>query len=90
MVVPGRREAGAALWRGPHGRALAAGQPVPRALSVLPGSPYRATQLPHATGIAWAMKLEAKEKVQGQAGGGKVTLGYLDPGGDQRRDFTPA
>src|SRR4029079_4712435 len=55
VIGPGRREAAAALWRGHTVAALAAGQPVPRALGVLPGSPYRGTQLPHATGIAWAM-----------------------------------
>jgi TPP-dependent pyruvate/acetoin dehydrogenase alpha subunit len=87
MVVPGRRELGAALWRGHTVAALALGQPIPRALNVLPGSPYRATQLPHATGIAWAMKLQAKEKVQGQAGGGKVTLAYLDREATSAEDF---
>ena len=40
-MVPGRREAGAALWRGHTVAALAGGRPVPRALGVLPGSPYR-------------------------------------------------
>ena len=42
VIVPGRREAVAALWRGHTVAALAAGQPAPRALGVLPGSPYRA------------------------------------------------
>jgi TPP-dependent pyruvate/acetoin dehydrogenase alpha subunit len=83
MVVPGRRELGAALWRGHTVAALAARQPIPRALNVLPGSPYRATQLPHATGIAWAMKMQAKV----QAGGGKVALAYLDREATSAEDF---
>jgi TPP-dependent pyruvate/acetoin dehydrogenase alpha subunit len=82
VVVPGRREAGAALWRGHTVEALAAGRPVPRALGVLPGSPYRATQLPHATGIAWAMKLEAKG-----GGAGKVALAFLDRETTSAEDF---
>jgi TPP-dependent pyruvate/acetoin dehydrogenase alpha subunit len=98
VVVPGRRELGAALWRGHTVAAMAAGRPVPRALNVLPGSPYRATQLPHATGIAWAMKLQAKGQAKAQAnepgqeprktgGAGKVTLAYLDREGTSAEDF---
>jgi pyruvate dehydrogenase E1 component alpha subunit len=83
IVVPGRRAAGAALWRGQPLAALAAGQPAARALGVLPGSPYRATQLPHATGIAWAMKMEAK--AAGAAG--KVALAYLDRETTSAEDF---
>jgi len=71
VVVPGRREAAAALWRGHTVAALAAGQPIPRALGVLPGSPFRGTQLPHATGIAWAMKMQAKAQPKGA---GPITL----------------
>jgi pyruvate dehydrogenase E1 component alpha subunit len=82
MVIPGRREIGAALWRGHTVEALAARRPVPRALGVLPGSPYRATQLPHATGIAWAMKLEAKG-----GAGGKVALAFLDREATSAEDF---
>jgi pyruvate dehydrogenase E1 component alpha subunit len=91
VVVPGRRELGAALWRGHTVAALAAGRPVPRALNVLPGSPYRATQLPHATGIAWAMKMQAKGQTKAQGGApvqtGKVTLAYLDREGTSAEDF---
>jgi TPP-dependent pyruvate/acetoin dehydrogenase alpha subunit len=82
VVVPGRRELGAALWRGHTVAAMAAGRPVPRALNVLPGSPYRATQLPHATGIAWAMKMQAKGQAKAQ-----VTLAYLDREGTSAEDF---
>ena len=85
VVVPGRREAAAALWRGHTIAALASGQPVPRALGVLPGSPYRGTQLPHATGIAWAMKLQAK--ASGKGGAGHVTLAYLDRETTSAEDF---
>ena len=73
MVVPGRREAGAALWRGPHGRgAGGAASPVPRALGVLPGRRTAATQLPHATGIAWAMKMQAKATGRRGQGGARL------------------
>jgi len=82
VVVPGRREAAAALWRGHSVAALAAGQPIPRALGVLPGSPYRATQLPHATGIAWAMKMQAKA---GSAN--HVALAFLDRESTSAEDF---
>ena len=82
VVVPGRREAAAALWRGHTVAALAAGQPIPHALGVLPGSPYRATQLPHATGIAWAMKMQAKA---GSAN--HVTLAFLDRESTSAEDF---
>jgi pyruvate dehydrogenase E1 component alpha subunit len=84
VVVPGRREAAAALWRGHTVAALAAGQPVARALGVLPGSPYRGTQLPHATGIAWAMKMQAKAKADGA---GHVALAYLDRETTSAEDF---
>src|SRR5262245_61403626 len=82
IVVPGRREVGAALWRGHPLAALVAGTAVPRAIGVLPGSPHAATQLPHATGIAWAMKIESKT-----GGGRKVTLAYLDREGTSAEDF---
>jgi len=82
VVVPGRREVGAALWRGHTLEAVAAARPVPRALNVLPGSPYRATQLPHATGIAWAMKLETKG-----GGAAKVALAFLDRENTSAEDF---
>src|SRR5215468_11025428 len=70
VVVPGRRELGAALWRGHSLAALAAGAAVPRALGVLPAAPHAATQLPHATGIAWAMKMQVKAQAKTGGGGG--------------------
>jgi TPP-dependent pyruvate/acetoin dehydrogenase alpha subunit len=94
VVVPGWREGGAALWRGHTVAALAAGTPAPRALAVLPPTPYRGTQLPHATGIAWAIKLQAKQQANLQSalqaatgGGGKVVLAYLDQGATSTEDF---
>ena len=90
VVVPGWREGGAALWRGHTVAALAAGTPAPRALAVLPPTPYRGTQLPHATGIAWAIKLQAKLQAKVLAttgGGGPVVLAYLDQGAPSTEDF---
>jgi pyruvate dehydrogenase E1 component alpha subunit len=94
VVAPGRRAAGAALWRG-HSLAGLAAQlrgdgdgdtgaagAFPRALAVLPPSLLTATHLPHATGIAWAMKMQA------QAGAaGKVVLAYLDREATSAEDF---
>ena len=40
-----------------------------------------ATQLPHATGIAWAMKMQAGQ------GGGKLALAYLDRDATSAEDF---
>ncbi|HMF44295.1 MAG TPA: thiamine pyrophosphate-dependent enzyme [Polyangia bacterium] len=82
IVVPGRREAGAALWRGHSIAAFLGDQAVPRALGVLPASPHAATQLPHATGIAWAMKMEAKA-----GAAGKVALAFLDREATSAEDF---
>ncbi len=88
VVVPGRREVGAALWRGHTVAALAAGGAVPHALGVLPGSPHAATQLPHATGIAWAMQMQAKAQVpEATAGAGKVALAFLDRAATSAEDF---
>lgn len=99
VVVPGRREQGAALWRGHTIAAFQAGAAVPRALGVLPGSAHGATQLPHATGIAWAMKLQPKAAEQsaektaakGDSAAGpaepKVALAYLDREGTSAEDF---
>jgi len=78
IVVPGRRETVAALWRGHSVAALVAGAAIPRALGVLPGSPHGATQLPHATGIAWAMKMQAS---------GKLVLTFLDREATSAEDF---
>jgi TPP-dependent pyruvate/acetoin dehydrogenase alpha subunit len=83
VVVPGRRETAAALFRGHTVAALAAGQPIPRALGVLPGTSFRGTQLPHATGIAWAMKVQAKAA----GGASPVTLAYLDRETTSTEDF---
>jgi pyruvate dehydrogenase E1 component alpha subunit len=82
VVVPGRRAAGAALWRGHTLAALAAGPAIPRALGVLPPSPFTATQLPHATGIAWAMKLRAKPDSPSL-----IALAYLDREATSAEDF---
>jgi pyruvate dehydrogenase E1 component subunit alpha len=82
VVAPGRRGVGAALWRGHPLAALAAEAAIPRSLNVLPASPYTATQLPHATGIAWAMKMQAKA-----GGAGKVVLAFLDREATSGEDF---
>jgi len=84
IVVPGRRETVAALWRGHSVAALAAGAAIPRALGVLPGSAHGATQLPHATGIAWAMKMQASGE---KTGGGKLVLAFLDQEATSAEDF---
>ena len=84
IVVPGRRETVAALWRGHSVAALAAGAAIPRALGVLPGSAHGATQLPHATGIAWAMKMQANG---GAKGGSKLVLAFLDREATSAEDF---
>jgi TPP-dependent pyruvate/acetoin dehydrogenase alpha subunit len=94
VVAPGRRGAGAALWRGHPLSGLASqllergagkeGVPgaFPRSLAVLPPSRFTATQLAHATGIAWAMKMQA------QGGGpGKVVLAFLDREATSAEDF---
>ena len=84
VVVPGPARGGrGAVARATPSRRWRPAVPVPRALGVLPGSPYRATQLPHATGIAWAMKLEAKGGGSGQGG-----AGVPRSGGDQRRGLS--
>jgi pyruvate dehydrogenase E1 component alpha subunit len=95
FVVPGRREAGAALYRGLSLRAwvaqlfgnandLGRGHQLPgsaafsRALNVVPGSAHGGTQLPHATGIAWAAKMQRKRT---------VVLAYLDAEATSAEDF---
>jgi TPP-dependent pyruvate/acetoin dehydrogenase alpha subunit len=50
----------------------------PRALNVLPASLLPATQLPHAAGIAWAMKMQARAQ---------VTLAFLDRVATSAEDF---
>jgi pyruvate dehydrogenase E1 component alpha subunit len=95
VVVPGKREAGAALYRGLSLRAwvaqlfgnandLGRGRQLPgsaafsRALNVVPGSAHGGTQLPHATGIAWAAKMQRKPT---------VVLAYLDAAATSAEDF---
>jgi pyruvate dehydrogenase E1 component alpha subunit len=82
VVAPGRRGVGAALWRGHTLAAFAAGTPIPRALGVLPATPFTATQLPHATGIAWAMKLQPRAGAPAA-----VALAYLDREATSAEDF---
>jgi len=55
------------------------GYPVfPRALNVLPSSAHAATQLPHATGVAWAMKMKRAPH---------VALAFLDAAETSAEDF---
>lgn len=97
VVAPGRRGAGAALWRGHPLSGLAAqllprpadkqgpAGAFPRSLAVLPSSQFTATQLPHATGIAWAMKNQARAGAPG-----KVALAFLDREATSADDFHSA
>ena len=65
-------------------------RPSPRALDVLPGSAHGATQLPHAAGIAWAMKMQATQQAKSAAnagGAGKLALAYLDREATSAEDF---
>lgn len=95
VVVPGRREAGVALYRGlplrawvaqlfgngndlSRGRGLPGSPAVPRALNVVPGSPHGGTQLPHATGMAWAAKIQGRPT---------VVLATLDAAATTAEDF---
>jgi len=95
LVVPGRREAAAALYRGltlrawmaqlfgnandvGRGRQLPGSAAYPRALNMVPGSAHGGTQLPHATGIAWAAKIQGKST---------VVLSYLDAAATSAEDF---
>jgi TPP-dependent pyruvate/acetoin dehydrogenase alpha subunit len=50
----------------------------PRALNVLPASPYAATRLPHAAGVAWAMKMQRQKT---------VALAFLDAPETSAEDF---
>jgi pyruvate dehydrogenase E1 component alpha subunit len=93
-VVPALREAGAGLWRGlplehyvaqlfgnaadvTKGRQLPC-HPCDRATNYVVMSSCVANQLPHAVGIAWAMKLQ---------GHPKVCIGYMGDGGTSEGDF---
>jgi pyruvate dehydrogenase E1 component alpha subunit len=67
-----------------RGRQLPGCPAFPRALNVLPASQYSATQLPHATGIAWAMKAQARAKPGTPS---NVALAFLDEGATSAEDF---
>jgi pyruvate dehydrogenase E1 component alpha subunit len=60
------------------GRQMPVHPGTPRALNYLPPSSCVATQLPQATGIAWAAKILKKKT---------VVLGYLGEGGTSAEDF---
>ena len=61
-----------------HGRQMPGHVATPRALNFLPPSSCVATQLPHATGIAWAAKKRGKPI---------VVLAYLGEGATSAEDF---
>ena len=61
-----------------RGRQMPVHPGAPRALNYLPPSSCVATQLPQATGIAWAAKILKKKT---------VVLGYLGEGGTSAEDF---
>jgi TPP-dependent pyruvate/acetoin dehydrogenase alpha subunit len=63
------------------GRQMPVHQAVPRALNFIPPSSCVATQLPHATGIAWAAKMQKKRI---------VVLAYLGEGATSSDDFHAA
>jgi TPP-dependent pyruvate/acetoin dehydrogenase alpha subunit len=72
------------------GRQMPVHVAAPRALNYIPPSSCVATQLPHATGIAWAMKMEAKgqgQALEASGGSGKVALAFLDREGTSAEDF---
>jgi len=78
-VFPGAYAPGVAVHRGLSIEAAASGDTaLPRALHVLPASPFRATQLPQATGYAWAAKMQRKSI---------VALAYLDVPATSAEDF---
>jgi pyruvate dehydrogenase E1 component alpha subunit/2-oxoisovalerate dehydrogenase E1 component alpha subunit len=94
-IVPALREAGVGLFRGmsiaqyvaqifgnvhdnSKGRQMPC-HPCDRSVNYVPMSSCVASQLPHAMGIAWAMKLSGDQ--------GKVVLGYLGDGGTSTADF---
>jgi TPP-dependent pyruvate/acetoin dehydrogenase alpha subunit len=60
------------------GRQMPVHPGAPRALNFLPPSSCVATQLPQATGIAWAAKIQKKKT---------VVIGYLGEGGTSAEDF---
>jgi pyruvate dehydrogenase E1 component subunit alpha len=92
VVAPGARHVGAAVFRGltlaalaselhggrgirGHGTRPAA---IPRALGVLPPSTGNGRQIPIATGVAWAAKMQRKPT---------VVLAYLDATDTDAEDF---
>ena len=89
MVAPGRAELATTIRRGPgfwreHAIADFLAGKVPaewRQRRVLPPSQQSATQLPHAMGIAWAIKMQ-KEK--------GVALAFLDASETSAEDFHAA
>ena len=93
-ILPALREAGAGIYRGMPLSAYIAqifgtgddpckGRQMPchpgwRGANYVPMSSCIATQLPHAVGVAWGMKIEGK---------GRVCLGYIGDGGTSEEDF---
>jgi pyruvate dehydrogenase E1 component alpha subunit len=63
------------------GRQMPAHPAAPRALNFIPPSSCVATQLPHATGIAWAVKMQKKRL---------AVLAYLGEGATSAEDFHAA
>ena len=81
IVVPGRREARRGAVARPLRRGPGGGRCHPaRARRVARPSPHGATQLPHATGIAWAMKMQASGKAVASGA-------YLDREATSAEDF---
>jgi pyruvate dehydrogenase E1 component alpha subunit/2-oxoisovalerate dehydrogenase E1 component alpha subunit len=63
------------------GRQMPAHLATPRALNVVPPSSCVATQLPHATGIAWAIKMQKRRQ---------CVLAYMGEGATSAEDFHAA
>ena len=94
-LVPALREAGAGIFRGleldkyiaqifGNGADISKGRQMPchpcdRDSNYVVMSSCVANQLPHAVGIAWAMKLSGDD--------GKVCIGYMGDGGTSEADF---
>jgi TPP-dependent pyruvate/acetoin dehydrogenase alpha subunit len=82
-IFPGAYAPGVAVYRGLSVEAAASGDTaLPRALHVLPASPFRATQLPQATGYAWAAKMQSTPQRKPI-----VALAYLDVPATSAEDF---
>jgi pyruvate dehydrogenase E1 component alpha subunit/2-oxoisovalerate dehydrogenase E1 component alpha subunit len=84
------RAAVAQLYGNVHDVAKGRQMPVhlgaPRALNYIPASSCVATQLPHATGIAWASQIEAKAGRRPRI----AVLAYLGEGATSAEDFHAA